>query len=113
MLFFLQTYNLINFRYKLLTLYFLNVLDILLTKFLLNTGSFMEINPFMINIVNNSLKVLLLKILLPAILLLFLNKRINDASIKQLKISHKLINIMLIFYTSINMSHIFWSLVFK
>lgn len=113
MLLFLHTYSLVNFRYKLLALYLLNVLDILLTLLLLNTGFFMEINPFMINIVDNSLKIILLKILLPAFLLFFLYKRINNASIKQLKTSHKLINIMLIFYTSINMSHIFWSLVFK
>ena len=108
----LKSYKLLKFKYKLLSLYLLNVLDILFTLFLLKTGVFIEINPIMAKIVGNILLSIIVKVLFPAVLLLALYIRIQNGSLKQIIISHRIVNIILIFYTSINISHIICSIVF-
>lgn len=108
----LKPSKLLQFKHKLLFLYFLNVLDILFTLFLLETGMFMEINPVMIKIVGNISLSIIVKIIFPALLLLALYIRIQSASLRQIITSHKIINIILIFYTAINISHITCSLFF-
>lgn len=113
LLYYLRTNYLIRIKHKLIGLYLLNVLDILFTLILLNTGMFIEINPIMTYIVSNTWLSILVKVLLPALLLLVLSSRIQNASINQLKVSHKLINIILAFYCSVNISHISLYLLFK
>lgn len=108
----LKSYKLFKFKYKLFSLYLLNVLDILFTLYLLNTGMFIEVNPIMIKIVDSVYISIIVKIVFPALLLLAIYIRIQSASLKQLIISHRIINIILIFYTSINISHIICSIVF-
>ncbi len=112
-MYYLRTNYLIRIKHKLIGLYLLNVLDILFTLILLNTGMFIEINPIMTYIVSNTWLSILVKVLLPALLLLVLSSRIQNASINQLKVSHKLINIILAFYCSVNISHISLYLLFK
>lgn len=108
----LKSNKLLQFKYKLLFLYLLNVLDILFTLFLLKTGMFIEINPVMIKIVGNIYLSIIVKVLFPALLLLALYMRIQNASLKQITISHRIINIILIFYAAINISHIICSIFF-
>ena len=108
----LKSNKLLKLKYKIFSLYLLNVLDILFTLYLLNTGMFIEVNPIMIKIVSNTYISIIVKIVFPALLLLALYIRIQSASLKQLIISHRIINIILIFYTSINISHIICSIVF-
>ncbi|MEG2303697.1 MAG: DUF5658 family protein, partial [Niameybacter sp.] len=93
---------------KLLILYILNVLDFLFTFFLLNTGLFQEINPFMINVMSHTGSALLLKIMLPAFLLLYLSIRFKSATPHQLKVSNYFINAMNVIYLMILASHILW-----
>lgn len=108
----IKSYKLLHFKYKLLSLYLLNVMDILFTLYLLQTGLFIEINPLMINIVSNIQTSIMVKILFPAFLLLALYIRIQSASLKQLIVSHRILNMILIFYIAINISHIILSIVF-
>lgn len=68
----------------------------------------MEANPFMIKAVQNLSISFILKIVLPAILLLYLSLRIKKATDYQLKISNIIINIATTAYALINVSHLIW-----
>lgn len=108
MIVFIKNYNLENIRNKLAILYFLNITDMICTLLLLNSGFFIEINPFMIKVVQNLSTSFILKIVLPAVLLLYLSLRISRATDSQLKISNIIINIATITYAFINISHLVW-----
>lgn len=105
---FIINFNLSNIKLKFQLLYFLNFTDIIFTLILLDTGSFIEGNPIMQQFIENTILSLGIKIILPAILLISIYHRIQDATFKQLKKSNVLIIISLSFYTLINLSHIFW-----
>ena len=106
MLTFLKNCALKNINTKLFILYLLNVTDIFFTFLLLNTGYFIEANIFMVKLTQNPLLGILVKVLLPGILLLYIYKRIKKASDTQLKISNTFLNIITIFYATINIFHI-------
>lgn len=108
MLSYIKGYDLNNIKNKLGLLYFLNVMDILFTVILLKTGLFVEANPFMVPIVNNPVKLSIIKIIFPALLLAFLFFRIRKAKEHQLIISNKIINGALCGYILLNLSHLFW-----
>ncbi|OPJ59785.1 DUF5658 family protein [Clostridium oryzae] len=105
---FLKSWSLTNIRKKFIVLYLLNVLDILFTLILLKTGLFSEANNLMYIIIDNNFLCFFVKIVCPALLLLFLYVRIEKATKKQLKISNTAINIVIIFYSLIVLSHISW-----
>lgn len=105
---FIKNYNLNSIKVKLILLYILNVLDISLTVLLLRTGFFVEANYFMHSIVTSPLRYILIKILLPAILLMFLFIRIKSATQHQLKKSNYCINIIIGVYVFIDLSHVLW-----
>lgn len=94
--------------YKLLILYALNVTDWIFTIILLNTGCFFEANIFMAYAIEKPLLGVFLKCIVPLLLVLFVNNRSSKANKKQLKIANKLINLTIIYYTVINISHIIW-----
>lgn len=91
---------------RLILLYFLNVTDLLFTSILLNTGCFIELNPFMKPIINNYNFSIPLKCLLPMLLFYVLYIRMQKATNKQLEISNKFIYALLISYVVINISHL-------
>lgn len=80
-------------------------MDVIFTLLLLNTGFYREANFFMIKIVQNTSLSLLLKIILPAVLLIIIYSRMKEAADHQLKISNYFINGITIFYVLINISH--------
>nr|WP_284703752.1 DUF5658 family protein [Clostridium swellfunianum] len=88
----------------------LNISDIILTLLLLDTGVFMEANIFMKALVKSEIVSFFIKFGVPLVLLYVVYRRIKLASEKQLQIGNTLINGCLIFYSLINLSHLFWIL---
>lgn len=99
-----------SIRKKLLLVYFFNVTDIIFTYFLLSTGDFTEANFLLRGAIDNTWFTLFIKIVVTFVLILYLLKRMSTANLKQLKICNILINMLLIFYILINVSHIFWTI---
>lgn len=97
----------LNLNKKINDLFYLNVVDILATLVLLNTGLFVETNPLMINIVNNPILATFIKVVVVGLLLLYLKLRCREANEDQLKIINKVLNIALIIYSLIAIIHIF------
>jgi hypothetical protein len=81
----LKTRDLGSIRKKLITMYILNVTDIIFTLLLINTGMFLEVNAVMVRIVNNrQLLSIMVKAVIPFVLLLWVYKRMIKATVKQL-----------------------------
>lgn len=108
MIAFIKNYKLEMIKRKFILLYVLNVTDIIFTVLLLQTGYFSEVNIFMIKAVQNPVASILLKIILPAILLFYIYKRMNDTDVIQLKTANVAVNISLTIYTLVNLSHLVW-----
>jgi len=106
---FLKSKDLNSIYKKLTALYILNVTDIIFTLFLINTGLFIEANYIMSNIINiNQLLSVLIKVFVPLILFVCIAFRMRNAREKQLYNANILMNIALISYFLINISHIIW-----
>ena len=84
----------------------LNVTDMLFTIFLLSTGLFIEINLLMEKAVQSLPTSFMLKIVLPAVLLVYLYIRMRKANEIQLKRSNIIINVAIIAYLLINLWHL-------
>ncbi|MBU3159872.1 hypothetical protein KPL37_08920 [Clostridium frigoris] len=109
----LKTGDLCSIKRKLISIYLLNVTDIIFTIILVNTGLFLEFNAIMASLVNNSqLLSIIVKVLLPFALLLGVYQRMKDATVKQLYQSNIIINGCLIFYGLINISHVVWCILY-
>jgi len=106
---FIKNYTIEVIKKKFIILYLLNVIDIIFTLSLLQTGYFQEANIFMAKAVNNPIACLLLKIILPAVLLVYIYKQIKYADSSQLKASNIAVNISLSIYSLVNLSHLFWT----
>ncbi|MBZ9636817.1 DUF5658 family protein [Clostridium sp. FP1] len=111
-MFFIKNYTFENIKHKLLILYILNVTDIFFTLLLLSTGLFMEANRLMINVVQSTSASFILKIVLPALLLLYIYIRMKRATVTQLKQSNIILNIITGVYIIINISHLVCFLLF-
>ncbi|MFT5871677.1 MAG: hypothetical protein ACI8WT_000597 [Clostridium sp.] len=109
----IKTSDLVLIRKKLITIYILNVTDIIFTIFLLATGMFIEINAVMAPLVNDrKLLSIIIKLVIPFVLLFIVSKRMKEATEKQLHQANIIINGCLILYVLINISHIIWSILF-
>jgi hypothetical protein len=108
MITFIKNYTLETIKKKFILLYFLNVMDIIFTVSLLQTGYFAEVNIFMVKAVQSPVASILLKIILPAILLYYLYRQIKNADTSQLKASNVAVNISLTIYCLVNLSHLVW-----
>lgn len=97
-----------DIKIKFILISILNFSDYILTKFLLNTKLFYEGNIFMKNIIDVNLLSIMIKLLLPCLLFTFIYFRISSANIKQLRYSSILINVCLVYYILINLSHCIW-----
>jgi len=93
---------------NLVIIYALNVLDLLMTLFLQNTGRFKEANPVMAVFISDTLGAMAAKIIVPALLCVYLAVRMNGASPEQLEKSHSGIVWLMIFYIGVNMLHLVW-----
>lgn len=91
---------------KLGFLYLLNISDWFCTLALLNSGYFAEANPFMSGVITNLPMSFAIKCLIPLLLVVYVNRRANDASEKQIKFSSRIIVGAIILYTLINLSHV-------
>ncbi|TJX14516.1 hypothetical protein E9840_05440 [Tissierella creatinini] len=99
-------------RSKLIVLFLLNVLDLLFTLILISTGKFLEINPIINKILDSRVNLYIIKIVIPLLLISYLFIRLRKAEKHQLIISNKIISGALIVYVFINISHIFWLVVY-
>ena len=106
MLSYIKNYSIVNIKYKLSLLYLLNVSDIIFTLLLINSGYYIEANPIMATILNQPVKLFLVKILLPALLLCFIYIRMKKAEKHQMIISNTIINGALYIYGLLNLLHI-------
>jgi hypothetical protein len=97
-----------NLKNKLIVLYVLNVTDIIFTLLLLNTGYYIEANVLMTSAVQSYSASFSLKVLLPAILLLYVFYRLQSANERQLRNSNILISGITTVYAFINLSHLVW-----
>lgn len=93
---------------KCILLYILNVTDIIFTYKLLETGEFIEANGIMNLIIPNKVITIIVKVFFVLFLLIYLYKRIKEADQRQKRICNMLITMLLVFYTLINVSHIYW-----
>ena len=93
---------------KCIFLYILNVTDIIFTYKLLETGEFIEANGIMNLIIQNKVLTIILKVFVVLFLLIYLYFQIKKANKKQKRICNILITLLLVFYTLINISHIYW-----
>lgn len=110
----LKTRDLCSIKRKLVIIYILNVTDIVFTIFLVNTGLFLELNAVMAPLVNNKQSFsIIIKVVIPALLMIGVYQRMKDATEKQLYQSNLIINGCLIFYGLINISHIVWSILYN
>jgi hypothetical protein len=109
----IKTRDLVSIKQKLITLYILNVTDIIFTIYLVNTGSFQEANAVMAILLNNMpLVSIIIKIAVPLFLLLGIYQRMKKATEKQLYTSNIIITGCLIFYVFINISHVLCSILY-
>lgn len=106
MLHFMQRRTNSGVRTRMLLLYALNTLDMVLTKFLLQTGKFREINPIMARALQNSFAMLSLKLLLPAILMLYLDQRLKIADDRHLTLSSYALEFLITAYSIVSVLHL-------
>jgi cell division protein FtsB len=103
---FIKRHDLGIIKKKLIFLYLLNISDIIFTLMLLNTGYYIEANAVMAPVMRNPSAGFALKAALPAVLLLYLYFRLQNAVDSQLKISNILLNTITLFYILVNIMHL-------
>lgn len=97
-----------SLKLKLTWIYILNALDIVFTFTLLKTGLFYEVNTLMINIVNNATFSILVKLLFPALLILYILTRLDTPHQINTKVCNFLISTVLILYACIDLLHVYY-----
>lgn len=101
-----------NLQTKLTYIYILNALDIIFTIALLKTGLFEEANLLMINIVDNNLLSIVIKLLIPALLIIYVLVHLEELPEMNLRICNFFINLVFIVYSSILLLHLAYSCFF-
>lgn len=100
-------YNFVPLRIRMLLLYILNGFDMAFTIFLLGTGKFREINPIMALVMKNALATLFLKLILPALLMLYLDSCVKTAELWHIKLSSKALEILIGLYGAVGVMHLY------
>lgn len=93
-------------RIRMLLLYVLNILDMVVTKFLLQTGKFREVNPVMALALQSDWAPFLLKLLLPAVLLVYLDRRLRTVDGRHLRLSARVLEVLIAAYCIVSMLHL-------
>lgn len=101
-----------SLKKKLTFIYILNALDIVFTFTLLKTGLFYEANKLMINIVTNPYLSILVKLIVPALLIIYLLFKIDELPSSQLKFCTFFINLVILVYLCINILHLSYTFVY-
>ncbi len=98
-------------RLRMLLLYALNVLDMIITKFLLETGKFREVNPVMALALQSDWATLLLKLLLPAMLMAYLDQRLKIVDARHLRLAAGALEFLIAAYSLVSLLHLwlYWS----
>ena len=108
MLYYLKDCHISTLKLKLIVLYALNILDLGLTLFLLQTGYILEVNPFMTIILADQFLIFTLKLLLPGLLFSYLFSYLQRANSFHLFISNQFILILILLYSFANALHLIW-----
>lgn len=91
-----------------LLIYILNCMDLLFTYTYLKTGIFVECNPIMRLLLNNTYLTIFAKLILPAVLVIFLFFQLEEYSLASLKL-YKWGGIFLtVLYTLLNVIHLYY-----
>ncbi len=93
-------------RIRMLLLYALNILDMVATKFLMQTGKFREMNPVMALALQSDWATLLLKLLLPAALMVYLDRRLRFADTHHLKLTARVLEVLIFVYCIVSLLHL-------
>lgn len=97
-----------SLKLKLTCIYILNALDIVFTFTLLKTKMFYEANALMIDIVNNASLSILVKLFLPALLIIYIISRLDTPHRVNTKICNFLICSVLFLYLGIDLLHVYY-----
>jgi hypothetical protein len=97
---------------RLTALYILNALDIVFTFTLLKTDLFYEANFFMSPIVENALLSILIKLVIPALLIIYLLFELDGLIASHLKVGSICIHFVLLVYTAILFLHLYYTVTF-
>ncbi|MEF9958838.1 MAG: DUF5658 family protein [Niameybacter sp.] len=96
----------LDLRKRLTLLYILNASDIVFTFGLLKTGMFEEINSLMVGIVQDPLLSIAIKLITPALLIIYILLKLEDLPDINLKLCNCFVNTVLIIYIIINVMHL-------
>lgn len=89
--------------------YILNCTDLLFTYTFLKTGGFYEANFFMEAIVSNPYLGILVKVICPAIIIMYLISTLKTQYTKHIRLSNLFVNFVLILYIGINVLHLYYT----
>lgn len=98
-----------SLKLKLTCIYVLNAIDIVFTFALLKTGLFYEANSLMTSIVESVPLSILVKLLLPALLILYIIVKLDDTKLPNLKLCNALICTVLGIYLAIDALHVYYT----
>jgi hypothetical protein len=105
---FIKGSSLPRIKTKLCILYLLNVIDLVFTQILIGSGSFVELNFLMFQILDNLFLCFLVKLLVPALLLIYIFYRMKGAEVRQLKSANLIINGITLIYFLCDAMHLTW-----
>lgn len=113
MISFIKRHDYNTIRNKFIAIYLFNITDIFFTLFLVGTNLFKEANVFMRYFIDNSKGLsIAIKAFITLILIVVMLIRMRKANDKQLYYSNIIINLCLIFYAAVNISHLCWTAIY-
>lgn len=112
MISFFKRYEYVDIRNKLLFLYGLNIIDLLMTLFLVGTGFFIEGNPLMAYFMMTPLMIIVFKLIMPAAMIAVVAVRLRTATPAQRHSSNILVNALLLSYAAVAVLHVAWIVVY-
>lgn len=101
-----------DLRKRLTLLYILNASDIVFTFGLLKTGMFEEVNALMVGIVTDPWLSIAIKLIVPAILIIYILFKLEELPNSNLKLCHLFVNTVLLIYIIINIMHLSYLVLF-
>ncbi|MGL5676296.1 MAG: DUF5658 family protein [Cellulosilyticaceae bacterium] len=105
MLSFLKNTTIPCLKQKLVLIYILNALDILFTFGLLKTGLFEEVNALMVPIVTNAFLSIIVKLIIPACLMIYILLKLDELDDMHLPICNIAVTIVFLIYSMITVMH--------
>ena len=94
---------------KLTFIYILNALDIIFTFGLLKTGLFTEMNILMINVVDSALLSIFIKLIIPAMLMIYILCKLEEFPEERLPLCNIAVNFVLVVYSFLTLLHIVYT----